>query len=567
MNGADRQNNSENSPKQEQANCPFYLVLPQKHPETNVSEILFSETQVPEITTRALLLPARDEYYEENSFSNKSNSSEVLQQEAFIECDFEHLPSPTPEEIEEVVETKSQDWVAEPDSEQQASVGSEFQTLLALNKELTLANNELYEQVELLKNTIKESEANLQWQKKRADVTESILNEQTRELTVAQNQVKSLFEQLESALQKLQHQESLADNYKGQLQISQQRLAQLERQCALLQTNYNEQSHQLLQAENTCRELRTRLQRQQRQTLQFKAALEKCLSSPEPKSETASGVGNAYGDVDANHFSGSFSKNLLSNLTKTQPIKPWSSEHQPVVSNLNSLVNNSVDNSVDEDLDNPWIEEATTTSSSVKNHQSTESETSTQSVYIWDELENTEEVIPKPETKTPEEEVNQEITSEELIVESDEPEVPSNVDLPIFPEQHFSSQTPGSQQLEQQLEQLIQMFFTEQSKSPETTATNANNNPEVANQVWETIATPVNNDETPKPTVETPEDYWSEISPMPGFDYQRSAAPLNPLLSYTNQGNSPSPVVYPQRPAKKRKSLSSVELPNFNKMS
>ena len=175
-----------------------------------------------------------------------------------------------------------EDWVAEPDSDKQALIDSEFQKLLALNEELRAANNDLYEQVEQLKDDLAESEKVLQWQKTRSSVTESMLNQQTQELAAAQEQIKSLFQQLETAVQTVQRQEIFIETYKAQLQISQQRLAQLERECALLQTNYSEQSQQLLQSENTCRELRTRLMRQQRQTLQFKAALEKCLEHPFP---------------------------------------------------------------------------------------------------------------------------------------------------------------------------------------------------------------------------------------------------------------------------------------------
>jgi hypothetical protein len=86
-----------------------------------------------------------------------------------------------------------------------------------------------------------------------------------------------LFHALESSHQAAQRQQILIETLSEQLQSSQERIAQLERECALTQQRYNEQSHQLLQAANTCRELRTRLHRQQRQTLQFKAALEKSL--------------------------------------------------------------------------------------------------------------------------------------------------------------------------------------------------------------------------------------------------------------------------------------------------
>ncbi len=97
-----------------------------------------------------------------------------------------------------------QDWVAEPDSEQQAVINSEFQQLLALNQELQTANDGLYEQVGQLKSDLTESEKALQWQKKRFSVTESMLNQQTQELAAAQEQIQSLFQQLETAVQTVQ---------------------------------------------------------------------------------------------------------------------------------------------------------------------------------------------------------------------------------------------------------------------------------------------------------------------------------------------------------------------------
>jgi hypothetical protein len=61
----------------------------------------------------------------------------------------------------------------------------------------------------------------------------------------------------------------------AELDVNQQRVAQLERECTLLQQRFNEKTVALQQAENTCHDLKSRLHRQQRYTLQFKAALGK----------------------------------------------------------------------------------------------------------------------------------------------------------------------------------------------------------------------------------------------------------------------------------------------------
>jgi chromosome segregation ATPase len=166
--------------------------------------------------------------------------------------------------MEKLEESNQQDWIAEPNINQQAQVNLEFQQLLNLNTELTRANNHLYAQVEELKTELAEAEKILQWQKTRSSVTESMFNQQNQELSAGQKQICSLYQQLESAVQTVQQQELCIENYKAKLQVSQERLAHLERECSVLQTNYSRDSQQLLHSENTCRELRARLMRQQR---------------------------------------------------------------------------------------------------------------------------------------------------------------------------------------------------------------------------------------------------------------------------------------------------------------
>lgn len=88
-------------------------------------------------------------------------------------------------------------------------------------------------------------------------------------------QVQCLLQELAACHQKVQHQQILTESLTAQLQSSQERIAQLERECSFTQANYNQQYHQLMQTENACRELHARLTRQQSQTLQLKLALEK----------------------------------------------------------------------------------------------------------------------------------------------------------------------------------------------------------------------------------------------------------------------------------------------------
>ncbi|MCW5316525.1 hypothetical protein GTQ43_22710 [Nostoc sp. KVJ3] len=512
MNEADTSNkgavmeslNSANSPQSEQASCPFYSVVPNDS---------MAVKQLP------LLMPAEDRQFSKD--------------------------------------TTQQDWVAEPEIGKQALIDSEFQNLLALNEELRAANNNLYEQVEQLKDNLAESEKVLQWQKTRSSVTESMLNQHTQELAAAQEQIKSLFQQLETAVQTIQRQEIFTDSYKAQLQISQQRLAQLERECTLLHTNNNEQSEQLLQSETVCRELRTRLMRQQRQTLQFKAALEKCLDTSVPSYDSLEDTAKHPKDITSGQ--GRFSRKARSLFPNAQPIQPWSAESE----------------SLTENGDDSWGEP-----SAPIPFQRNEPTPPPSSPWNWSVKQNT----PKPA----------------------EPPIPSPKidDSPNTPE---AVSTPGSSNLDQQLDSLIQMFFTSQTESaspPPTAKTDVdgNNAP-----IWETLATILEDDEdtenlrenqleakinppattsnswtadsvlspanddlivsatslhTEPPVGET-DDYWSEVSQLSQLKLSENDVSPESLGDNTSEVNSPSPVVYPQRPPKGRKSLASVELPNF----
>ncbi|NJL78654.1 MAG: hypothetical protein HC917_06995 [Richelia sp. SM2_1_7] len=201
-------------------------------------------------------------------------------------------------------------------------VNAEFEKLLQLNEELRSANNQLYEQVEELTTALGESQAALQRQKKRSTVAESMFKQQTQELNAAQAQIQSLFEQLENAVKNAQRQESLAESYKGIIELNQQRLAQIERESALIQTKYNEQSQLLSQSENDCRELRTRLKRQQRQTLQFKAALEKSLETTIPGYDTLDDTDSSFCDTTINSKLSKFKQTQT--IKSIQSIQPWS---------------------------------------------------------------------------------------------------------------------------------------------------------------------------------------------------------------------------------------------------
>jgi len=512
MNQADNINNETfiepenltNSPQSDPGNCPFDSVLP----NNNMA-----------IMKLPLLMPAEDKLPE----AKVSQASES------------------------VASAPSQDWVAEPDRDKQALIDDEFKKLLELNEELRRANTNLYEQVEVLKGDLSESEKALQWQKKRSSVAESMLGQQTQELAAAGEQIKSLFQQLETAIQTVQRQESLIENYNSQLEISQQRLAQLERECAKLQTSYNEQSYQILQSETTCRELRSRLMRQQRQTLQFKAALEKCLESPVPSYDSLDDSVNKSDDI--NICQPRNSKQASSSFSNAEPIKPWSAQIDSLTNELNYPSGESF-------LSRPETSLDAQQSLFVTHGDSTSS--------TW-EFSASDTATPKHDT---------------------EPE-PQLIDdaIPTVSYANAPKNPPSSNNIDEQLDDVIQMFFAGKPTEKKDIEKNQPITP-----IWEAIATPISNekktinpqdaleerhsplrDASPmssslpltETTAEEPEDYWSEVTPFNPLELQANNFSQEPLADYTGDTNSPSPVIYPQRPPKGRKSLASVELPNF----
>ncbi|MGI8503692.1 MAG: hypothetical protein ACR2LR_21555 [Hassallia sp.] len=523
--------NLTNSPQSDQVNCPFDSVLP----NNNMA-----------IMKLPLLMPAEDKLRE----AKVSLASES------------------------VASAPSKDWVAEPDSDKQALIDDEFNKLLELNEELRSANTNLYEQVEVLKGDLSESEKALQWQKKRSSVAESMLGQQTQELSAAGEQIKSLFQQLETAIQTVQRQETLIENYKSQLEISQQRLAQLERECAKVQTSYNEQSHQILQSETTCRELRSRLMRQQRQTLQFKAALEKCLESPVPSYDYLDDSAISSDDINICQLRNS--KQASSSFSNAEPIKPWSAQ-------IDSLTN---------ELNYPWGESLLSppnTSVDPEGLVARHSSDSTSSTWEFSTSQPASiDAYTEPESHL----IDDDSTSSTWEFSTSQP---ASIDAYTEPESHLIDDepiptvnypnAPSSNNIDEQLDDVIQMFFAAKPGDKKDTEKSQPIAP-----IWEAIATPISNDEkTINPqdafeerhsqlrdaspmssslpltetTAEEPEDYWSQGTPFNTLELQPNNFSQEPLTDYTADTNSPSPVLYPQRPPKGRKSLASVELPNF----
>lgn len=190
----------------------------------------------------------------------------------------------------------------------------EVNEIVTIMQELQQRNGYLLNRVTQLEIVLNECQATLEAQATRTQEQEAVLTQQSEELMAADEHIARLMHELECSHQAAQRQQILVETITAQLENSQERVAQLERECALTQQRYNEQTHALMQAENICRDLRSRLHRQQRYTLQFKAALEKCLDVSSPCHE-------AHPDLAAS--------GAMPNATKTRPSAKTSGNSDP----------------------------------------------------------------------------------------------------------------------------------------------------------------------------------------------------------------------------------------------
>lgn len=172
-----------------------------------------------------------------------------------------------------------------------ASQPTNLTDLISLIQELNQCNSILLDRVSQLEEALERSQSALKTEMQRAYAVPSELNLESmvtaQDLASAQEQAVNLYSQLELVHQTSQRQQILIETLTCQLEASQERVAHLEREAALLQQRYNDQTQLLAQSESHCRDLQARLHRQQRYTLQFKAALEKSLEVATPAAETA----------------------------------------------------------------------------------------------------------------------------------------------------------------------------------------------------------------------------------------------------------------------------------------
>ncbi|MGB3137805.1 MAG: hypothetical protein WBB18_13460, partial [Nodosilinea sp.] len=141
-----------------------------------------------------------------------------------------------------------------------------------------------------------------------------------------QQQIAQLLSELDVASDGLRRSTIHNETLQAELDVGHQRVAQLERECTLLQQRFSEKNTALHQAEETCRDLKARLHRQQRYTLQFKAALEKCLNMSSGSSTTSPAAQSQIG-VSVIEDAGPVT------MPRSQQIQPWSAGSESLADN------------------------------------------------------------------------------------------------------------------------------------------------------------------------------------------------------------------------------------------
>ncbi|NJM85230.1 MAG: hypothetical protein HC839_03195 [Leptolyngbyaceae cyanobacterium RM2_2_21] len=395
--------------------------------------------------------------------------------------------------------------------------------LLTLVRDLNQCNNHLIARVARLEEALEASQTALQIEVARSQEQQSALSRNER-IAVNNQQIAQIVSDLDFANQSLRRQQMLNETLQTEVENSRQRVTQLERECAIVQQRYREQSQALHQAETACRDLRARLQRQQRYTVQFKVALEKCLDVP-PGRQTPAASEPTTGRLST--------PNGPVVMPKAQRIQPWSSTATPTDYTLAALIAGSVQ-PTPAPIEPPLPEAA----SSSLSGPDPEAEN-----LLWQDLERVIKGSAQTEVDVPAETGSSEAATAA-------PKMPP--ETPQFAEVEFTEPSPWGMPIK-----------LEKPLGPSSPA---------APPASSSASVPA---DSPGETLETADPApAAAVSPVPIVPAVPVAAKtllseadliLPPALTASATASPPSPTVYPLRPPKKRQSLAAVELPSFPK--
>lgn len=377
----------------------------------------------------------------------------------------------------------------------------------------------------------------------------------TQDLAMAQERSERLFQELELAHQASQRQQILVETLTKQLEGSQERIAQLERECTIAQQRYNEQVQQRLQAESACRDLRMRLHRQQQQTLQFKVALERSLEMSPPHRATVrsdDAAVEALPTTSPNRF--------VSFAAHNQPVRPWTSLRDTAP--LSRLV-------------------APGSSPTPANSPGKEAETNPEAAIAQPPVEP-HSVAQAASSETPLEVLFPE-PSEPLLYAADTAESNAIFDISPFIEAHPDAtaieptaepETPRPAEIAPiattpivvgNLDLPTEAIELDAAATPDPLWNNLSKliDPTPVEAAPEPVVAPL----PPEPALELPQPAQEPVfaQPVQSAPQLFEPNPTSVTVGVPVLAQSPSPIVYPLRAPKKRTSLAAVELPTFPK--
>lgn len=407
--------------------------------------------------------------------------------------------------------------------------------------DLSQCNEILLARVQQLEETLERS------QQSRPQGTKHPQSEQEKLAAAQTRSVAQLLTELEQASAALERKTILAETLDAQLKNTQERVQQLEEECAALHKAKAERTHQLQAAEDACADLRSRLQRQQRYTLQFKAALEKCLDASAFQHASDCIENEVTPEVISAPVPTAESKPFA--MPKSQSIKPWSANANNVQADpqLLSLMRSpapapepthpSAPLEVDNALTQPFPTDLPTppkTSKATGPEQNSHDQEAEQ--QLWQDVERvinkTASAPSEPSEDSDRVSPTEAATAIPAIHQSD------------FQTTEFTEPIPWGAPVKS---------TPPESSVPETTP--AANQASVENQTTTIQSEPLQK-EHPRNISE------ANRAPSSGGISERPTIPA--LDKINTSGKSPSPLVHPLRtPQRKRKSLSAVELPSF----
>lgn len=235
----------------------------------------------------------------------------------------------------EITPSAAEKTVGKSDEQAQPIATGREKELLTLIHDLNECNDALLTRVSQLEGELDETQRTRQTEAEQAQIAQYKLSERVsveqasaQEVSLnAQQQVAKLVAQLESTQQALQRQHLVTQTLQAELENNQERITQLEHECALTTQQHAAEAQARIQAETSNRDLRSRLQRQQRYTLQFKAALEKSLTV---SARSATDFNTA--DCKTSSFNTraaaqptAFTEKSAVSMPKAQQIMPWAS--------------------------------------------------------------------------------------------------------------------------------------------------------------------------------------------------------------------------------------------------